>query len=772
MTTKKYEFFSSPNDRVRLFRISPLLGRKGWTICQTYLFSICLSFLISDPSAFSKGFGDYELAPTPTAFVTEIPFYCPPPSVQDVQEIIKEECTHSKEAPHYIFKDEDFAYGQEPYRIANDDFRGFLKLSATATSDTPLILHNKHLNPRKYEGAKPLEKSKSPLSAFLEKETGKDAAAINAYVQLFQSETFGKTPEESLSRFHDSVRVVLLLNRYKSISSTRNASLKYFSESLTQTPNVLILRGFWEPKWVKGQSGVPVSFQEVRHFFLEYLNRKPEDALKFLIENEGGEIDHMPRGRLQGLIPNGYGLNTHVPYQELREALRIHPIKKLMVTELLGADPKRAVYEAIHDSDLVHLRTKNSPMGLYSHYEKLIAEQHPDMVTTGYSAAFDDRFKEDENYFKCLSVAIDEDRYVRAALARVDPRLTYYPEPNLIIRVDQETQIQPYSFLKNIASWSLSSKAYSFEAYNPQESLNALKHLYEQSKSKPVVIFDPTHPVEMRLPQRMLNNKHTGTRLEVGCYDPSQSKIAVGRRTYKFLKVSENLSQSSLSFRDYAVVIYTELGLKGKSHYITSAPTPIKVTHPNAVFTSIVSSIFNSYDPVQLIENLPTEQPDPLRYVCENYTLLADVSHVMFKADLADDNVNAVLMGINKLTNKSDQLKVLSETFNPVFKVHYLDQLMDTIIQAAKSMGEKRSKVFLSSYYYTTDPIAAISSPGLDKMLKLKKEMGTWKKVAETLGLSPPRVSEYINGKATAGCRQAIEKAISAYEKTLSSTGG
>ena len=122
------------------------------------------------------------------------------------------------------------------------------------------------------------------------------------------------------------------------------------------------------------------------------------------------------------------------------------------------------------------------------------------------------------------------------------------------------------------------------------------------------------------------------------------------------------------------------------------------------------------------------------------------------------------------LTNKDAQLKALKAFFNPIFPVQYLDTLMNTIIQAAKAMGMRRSDVFHSFYYYESTPtvqpvVATPPSPHIVKIKKLKEKMGSWKKVAETLALSPPRVSEFIHGKASATSFQKIITAINAYEK-------
>ncbi|MBX9804426.1 MAG: hypothetical protein K2Y18_01585 [Alphaproteobacteria bacterium] len=682
-----------------------------------------------------------------SAFIVEVPFYCPPLKIQDAAELIKQEPERVKKKlgkrpkksethNQLVFMETDFMPGHEPYRIAEDEFRGFLRLY-TQQTETPNTLVDILENPRAHEHAKPMKKTTDEvLQAALESET----IHVNKFVNLFRSEAFGESAEESKSRFDQSMKMVLLLNRYKSVSSTLNKSLKRFNGELDKDKNIVLLRGFWEPKWQKKVNGrwYDVPLKEVRHFFLEYLRRNKEKALEFLIENEGGDLNGVPKGRLKGIFPTGKSkitFNTHVPYQELREAIRVHPSKLAMAKALREKNQGSTLYEGVHDSDLVGLRVvsggsslSTAGTGLYSHYENGIrTNNYPDLITTGYCAAWDERFKErGSDYFSAVSIAIEEDRYVRAALSQVDSRLAYYSEPNILIKVPSDELMMPYSFLESPGQWSLDSNSYSFGKYSPHESLNILRRLYARANGRPKIVLDPSHPVMMRLPDRMLVNKHTGTPFKVGHYDEQTSKIVPVNENdgYNFLKISENVSQSPLSFRDYSIVAYTQLGLVGGTYYITSSQfphlAPTKIIRPNSVFTSLLSTIFNSYDPIELIEGLHglkqtfqitdeflSTMQGRVYYVCDQYERLTQFLPLKF-ASVSDGNVNANLEQLNKLSSKSQQLEGLEAIFNPVFRTSQLERPMTTLIEAAKAMGRARNHHIKLWYSPVSLPIVKI----------------------------------------------------------------
>lgn len=768
--------FCSPTIKKENVMINSPIFRSSWSSPKRWkdeLGRILLSFLlfIFVPSELSA-LEDIELAHRKAGFIVEVPYYCPPPKIQDMSPLIKEESARyikkmaknpQKKKYHELpsFKESDFIPGQEPYRIAEDEFRGFLKLRGYQ-AEGRFLPPSRFDNPRAHEHAKAVkETSPALLKDVLEKETSQ----VNSFINLFRTEAFGHSAENSKSCFDESMKMVLLLNRYKSISSTLNKSLKLYSEHLDKDKNVLFLRGFWEPKWQKKINGVwkTIKFKEVQHYFIEYLKRSKDGALKFLKENEGGEINGEQKGRIKGIFSKHESdqkktkitMNTHVPYQELREALRTHPLKKAMVQELKNIHPGKPIYEAIHDSDLVGLRliadghfSTNPPIGLYSHYELLI-EQHkqPNLLTTGYRAARDERFNtKSVDYFVGVYSAIEEDRYVRAALSLVDARLAYYSEPNFLVKIPSGELSMPYSFMDKSTQWSLGSVRYTFNPYNPHESLNILEGIYTSTDGNPHIVFDPKHPILMRLPDRMLVNKHSGTPYQVGHYDENIRRIypISDVEGYSFLKLSENVSQSPLSFRDYSLVAYTQLGLKGGQYFIKSNMFPCltkaKVKRPHNVFISLLCTIFNSYDPVMLIENLHLYKQQfhiqdetlasikkRIDFVCEHYEELTKSSLLSFGA-VGDENVSSRFKELNRYTRKVEQLTELREIFNPVFQTSAVETPMSTLIEAAQAMGKARNN-HIKWFYGPLDVpnIKPDVKPIVDGTVELKSKKNTKK---------------------------------------------
>jgi hypothetical protein len=683
-------------------------------------FLIFSSFL---PLLISYGYGSPE-----AAFVVDVPFYCPASKIAEAEPFIKQEYEHRckkynqhKDKKCYnvtIFSENDFEPGKEPFKIAGDKFRGCLRLyesrsnRVTLTTTSPLNVNG---------GVKPLNTTiKSEDYDFIYSTVRNETGRINSFINLFRDEAFGVNAHESRERFKQSMVMVLLLNRYKSISSTLNKSLKRYLPELDQAPNVVLLRGFWEPKWVDNK-GKPVPLKHVHHFFLQYLRRNADAAINFLKTNEEGRLRDLlsKKGKKSTKIT----FNMHVPYRELREALRIHPRKILLTQELTKSHPGKPIYEAIHDDDLALFRVKNDlsgqEYGLYSHYEMLIrTHNQPEMITTGYRASEIGAFQNADE-FASIYVGIEEDRYCRADLSKVDARLAYYAEPNIMVKVNTAEGRMPYSFLDRASTWSLYLTQSVFDKYeSPHESFNILDAIYSANPNA-VVIFDASHPVVMKLPERMLKNKQGG-RHEVGIYEAEQSKILPPCNSSKktnmlnYTKISEHLSQSALSFRNYAVVAHMQLGLSEKTLTILKPEqlVRVKVGLPQNVFRSILCTILNSYDPINFIETYRTytvngakfpQLPmlESIEYIVGNYAYFADMMPMKFKGDISDENVSHYLRQFNQIGhfgNKLTQIQHLKNIFNSVFTIVNWPDPISKLVEAAQALGKRRNDI-LRAYY-------------------------------------------------------------------------
>lgn len=626
-------------------------------------------------------------------FSVDVPVYLPYAfKASDQKELIKSEVHHfdqkcvkhsEKREKHnlYQFLESDFTPGREPYSIqdkgAKSKWRGFLKLYKP-NYDVNLVT----TDIRSCEGAKKIKEGQSIPNL------DEEISQINKLIHLFKDESFGFNTEESREQFSKKMQLNILLNRMRSISSTRNKSLKRYTDDLDKDGSVLIMRAFWEPKWVK--RGNSVSFKEVRHFFLEYLRRDPDNALNFLIRQEGD------------ILGETLGGSAHVPYRQLREAIRIHPVKISMTALLKRKNPGASLFEATHDSDLVQLRIQRdgdvlSADGLYSFYEEKIKQYItvnncvPPLVTTGYRAAYEKKIP--ENLFPWLFQAIEEDRYIRQETSKVDPLMAYYAEPNCLYYVTRTMAYMPYTFLgltkkKDPIQWDLTQINAQFEYYDPSESAIILHQMYERYSNAPV-LYDASHPVMMKLPARMLLNKRSISAFnlsDLGTFDHERHVFKPA--TPKALKVSENISQSPFAFRDYAMTVYNQLGLVGKDYYYNRQ----KVERANAFFTSIFTSIFNVFDPVTVIE------------VNDGIDFLSTLSATSYESwvkkfkmvtDLKSGNeaIKQVLLSVNRQQTHNSQKTELEALIDSIFGTHIFEKLYRT----AKALGQER---FNHIYHY------------------------------------------------------------------------
>jgi hypothetical protein len=513
------------------------------------------------------------------------------------------------------------------------------------------------------------------------------------------------------------MQLTLLLNRVRSISATRNKSMKRYTEALDTDPSVLLIRAFWEPKWVKknGARFIPVPFQEVRHFFLEYLQRNPEDAIRFLIQQEGD------------ILGKTLGGSVHVPYRQFREAIRVHPVKNYMVGQLRRENPGASLFESTHDSDLVQLRIQRDggdgrADGLYSFYEETINNFHrvndeiPPLITTGYRAAYDPHI--DQALFPWLFVALEEDRYIRQATSRVDPAMTYYPEPNCVYYVRDSENSLPHSFLGEGVSSTLDGTVSDFGYYDPSES----KIIFHRVQPK-VVLFDASHPVVMKLPTRMILQRKSRSPFRVGdlgVFDNQAQRFQAS--TMKALKVSENISQSPLSFRDLAVTIWNQLGFCGCNFSYRGQ----SVTRPDSLLKSLVSIIFNAWDPVTFIES------DVGLEGLTEMTQSSYEQHSRRRFKMTDnlksgnDLITSRLKKINECSKFEDQKKKLRKLVDAIYGKGIFDKLH-------RAVNVFNTLTFISSKGWEmvaeAIPSARCKSPLLQMLKKLNQGKRSTKKL-------------------------------------------
>jgi|GEM_PF-1875768 len=480
-----------------------------------------------------------------------------------------------------------------------------------------------------------------------------NAEEVRRLVKMFQEESFGKTAEEAQKMSAKHLRLVVLVNRMKSIFAVRNQSLKHSYGSMPQ--NTLILRGSWEPQWEvkKGVKYEDVSLKEVRQYMRFCLER-------YIKANSLEEKEIWLRQVTELAEEEGSIEGNHVPYHELREHLRISPEREVFIEDFMQTNPRGRLYEVTHDSDLLSLRVPNdsnpgaAPLGLYSLFMQKTGIVFPDVFTTGYRAAYDERYGEfgydPEVYYSFMYQVIELDRYTRSELSRIHFMAAYVSEPNAFFLVPQGELCIPYSFLQLPNRGSISCT--SINKYDPCESMAIMLQIFE-ANPRARVMFLPDSPVWMRLPDRMLVRKTAKTPHNVPKkgYDPSLDRFEAVPESIQHMEAA--VSQTPFSTRDYAVHLYRSLGFCGRDYYIVEDGIGVKVVHPDWVFKSFACHLPKFFDPHQdkgsLVGKFKVGENPVLR---ERLVKIAAI--------------NAIDDGLGYLRKQAKQLKdLINEIFGP-----------------------------------------------------------------------------------------------------------
>jgi hypothetical protein len=508
-----------------------------------------------------------------------------------------------------------------------------------------------------------------------------DQNRLKKLAQLFQKEAFGSCDEESKHQFDCSMRLVLLANRMKSILAVKNKSIKHISnQEIDPSGKALIIKGLWEPKWVK--RGKVVSLKEVRQY-LRYCIKKAKDT-------SISDQDRLKwKQKAHDLLEEEKKGSDHVPYHELREILRINDQRNRFVSNFIATKPTARLYEATHDSDLVGLRIASdkttptstpAPLGLYSHYLNLLKSKapldYPQVLTTGYRTVYEaDRF-ESENYFAWVYQAIEDDRYARAAASTVDFRVGYIAEPNCLYLVPQGHYAIPYTFLELPNKETI--KLGTLNKYDPCESLAIMRQIYSMNPSA-MALFDPTHPVLMIAPGRMLLNKTSETQFNLekyGNYDLTleQWSLVSWRESLNF---AAQISQTPFSYRNYAMTLYRSLGLtRGDGKNLD-------------LFKSLIPTIFNFFDLKNAdVINGKLEYPSQF------------IFHYTDKKREDDPEKGNLVMQINeiiKMDSAEKQEKALISLFNNIYG-NFVNNIGNILFKTAKAMGISRREHYMSFF--------------------------------------------------------------------------
>ncbi|WP_330333785.1 hypothetical protein OHS33_31365 [Streptomyces sp. NBC_00536] len=115
-----------------------------------------------------------------------------------------------------------------------------------------------------------------------------------------------------------------------------------------------------------------------------------------------------------------------IPYGEIRQHIMKHPLVTRLVNHFTDTGSSH-VYLHTSDSDTLSFVTPAGPLFSEAAARHLDADDPPDLLSGGYTAGADDR--------RVVRLAVAIDLAVRKAMAGVDPKLVYFPEPNTFVKV-------------------------------------------------------------------------------------------------------------------------------------------------------------------------------------------------------------------------------------------------------------------------------------------------------------------------------------------------
>jgi hypothetical protein len=632
-------------------------------------------------------------------FVAEVPVYVPCISVE-MDDLLQKEY-------EYLDHKRRFKQKLKCEAITEDEY----------SSDIEYVIRNKlrwDKKKRKYVDASPqwrgsfktydTKKKRIPTSIRMNEEH--ETTHIKKLIDLFANESFGVSDEESQAEFQQRMRLAILANRPKSVLSIRNSSLK----TAHNDSRAVVIKGAWAPQWEyrKGRGHFSkVPYTKVRRY-VRYCLLKWNQASTI-------EVKEKWKNKIISVLEQEeYNVGEHVPYHELRECLRTDPLRNRFVRTFVDLHPNARLYEATHDNDLVRLRIvpDRRPVdqhllnstGLYTHYLDILRRlsttkaQLPDVLTTEYRIAYEpDRFKDEEEYAWLYQV-IEEDRYARAAASTVDFRAAYIAEPNCLYLVPKGLVSIPYRFLSLPNGTRLRLDGHN--EYDPCESMAIMCQMYS-ANPRVTVHFDPTHPVLMKIPPRMLNYKKSKSPIktgELGRYDSTTDRFEVSNLA-TILTLSSSVSQSPFAYRDYAVTLYRQLGLNDGYFSCIVDTVRVKVSYPNAVFCSLIPTIFNYFDLKNFIEhNRVLVPPNHL-----NFTYLEKRS----ESDPENGHLVKRLNDINRLQSAAEQLTALQALMNEI----YGSSIGDIVVKIAEQMGKARQKHYRAYLLAEPEMMSLRTSP-------------------------------------------------------------
>jgi hypothetical protein len=301
---------------------------------------------------------------------------------------------------------------------------------------------------------------------------------IRSFLEKLTSGAF--TDSRNLNR----LSVCILLNRPYSLDERRNAALKSawaaasaFAQQWNAAgnlPRVFVCARFWHNNWYQFTNqlappgGIQLYYRALRQLH-------PSAAANFLDAME----------------------SFCVPYRQLRDTLRSHPLTRQAIQELRQKRPGSPTYFAMIDSDTVSVNR------VFDYYDKLSMRGKVDVMSTGYNFPEFTGENSERPLQRFLTLGCAADNRIRSITNKYLPWGIYFPEPNTCVLIPATAAILPYSFVD-------ASNRY----VGSKESAALLKNLHAEKPSA-TLVFDDCCPLTTLTPKRMRRHRTTKAELPV-----------------------------------------------------------------------------------------------------------------------------------------------------------------------------------------------------------------------------------------------------------------
>lgn len=490
--------------------------------------------------------------------------------------------------------------------------------------------------------------------------------------------------EKEAAKLPNRISLVVGFNKMRSLSHRRNQALvRRLKEKVESTLAVSTIGFFWEGIWEKseGTGWRETDYATVRKFYRQLKKKNPTLAKQFREATE----------KLRG---------HQVPYREMRDTIKNHELTKAQIRASREAHPGSDNYICFFDDDIRSFHqspTAPSAFQIFNHHYLTAGFE---ICSTGYT------IQEPEN--PLLELAVLADLTVRQATAKHLKRGVYYPEPCTAVKIPPEKETIPENF----------SDPKDRDYTSPMEMPRLIDQILRnrQLSAQQAMVFDSRGAIVTTLPSRM-------EKLFIGRV--SKRNDIIFWRSSDFTTM-HGLSQTHYSPRDWAQNLLRTIKLPPYlkiDDYILNDQKEIR-----RVMISLLSRLFNAYDPVELAQLDSVRKKIPFQMsliqVLKDYPAsIKEQISLAFRdwAKRKPTKDKAKDEAVRKLWDRVDYTGTLKEL--KAILVEFVEKESQALFEAAKECGQSiadlfKKKLCLNYQELIIDTLAELANVPMETMMK------------------------------------------------------